>query len=122
MKHRSYLRVCILLGSIFVVGVTADEMKTRYEFALLDYLTMPEDKADEMTNAMLQTYSDAASDLIRQLHKRDMPNMAKVRIIYLLGELRVLAATGVLIENINLTAERMDPADRIARWGRYPAR
>lgn len=122
MKHRSYICVCILLGGILVLGVTGDEMKTRYEFALPDYRNMPEDKADEMTMAMLKTYSAATSDLIRQLHNRDMPNMARVKIIYLLGELRVLAATSVLIENINLTAERMDPADRIARWGPYPAR
>jgi len=122
MKQLFYLGICTLLVGILTLAVTGAEMKNRYEFALADYRTMPEDEADKMTMAMLQTYSAATSNLIRQLHDRNMPNMAKVKIIYLLGELRVLAATGVLIENINLTAERMDPKDRIARWGPYPAR
>jgi len=121
MKQLFYLGICTLLVGILTLAVTGAEMKTRYEFALADYRTMPEDEADQMTMAMLKTYSAATSELIRQLHVRNMPNMAKVKIIYLLGELRVLVATGVLIENINLTAERMDPKTRIARWGRHPA-
>ena len=122
MKQLSYLGICTLLVGILTLAVTGAEMKTRYEFALADYRTMPEDKADEMTMAMLKTYSAATSELIRQLHVRNMPNMAKVKIIYLLGELRVLVATGVLIKNIDLVAEQMDPKTRIARWGPYPAR
>ena len=121
MKHPFYSGICILLVNVVTLIVTAAEMKTSYEFALPEYRTMPEDKADEMTMAILKTYSAATSELIRQLHERNMPNMAKVKIIYLLGELRVLAATDVLIENINLTAERMDPKTRIAKWGRHPA-
>ena len=122
MKQLFYLGICTLLVGILTLAVTGAEMKTRYEFALADYRTMPEDEADQMTMAMLQTYSAATSHLIRQLHDRNMPNMAKVKIIYLLGELRVLGATGVLIENIDLVAEQMDPKTRIPRWGPYPAR
>lgn len=121
MKHPFYLGICILLVSVVTLVVTGAEIKTSYEFALPEYRTMPEDKADEMTMAILKTYYASTSELIRQLHGRNMPNMAKVKIIYLLGELRVLVATGVLIENINLTAERMDPKTRFPRWGRHPA-
>jgi hypothetical protein len=122
MKRSFYTGICILLAGVVALAVTGPETNNCYELVVPDYDAMPEAKADEMTLAMLKTYGAATSELIRQLHKPNMPNMAKVKIIYLLGELRVLAATGVLIENIDLAAERMDPKDRIARWGPYPAR
>jgi len=122
MKRSFYTGICILLAGVVALAVTGPETNNCYELVVPDYDAMPEAKADEMTLAMLKTYGAATSELIRQLHKPNMPNMAKVKIIYLLGELRVLAATGVLIKNINLAAERMDPKDRIARWGPYPAR
>jgi hypothetical protein len=80
------------------------------------------DEMDEVVEQGLKTYSKTVSDLVRRLKEPDTPNMAKVKVIYALGELRALGGRMVLIDNINLVAEHVDPALAIARWGRYPGR
>ncbi|MHC4867717.1 MAG: hypothetical protein ACYTEX_26905, partial [Planctomycetota bacterium] len=80
------------------------------------------DETDEVIEQAMKTYSRTVSDLARRLKEPDASNMTKVKMIYALGQLRALAARMILIENINLLAEQMDPTVRIARWGPYPAR
>lgn len=107
---------CLILGA-------GNKMGKVHQLLVPDYSAVPEDQADKMTNELLVAFNGAAGDLIAQLDGRPgLSNRAKVLIIYSLGGLRALRATWVLIENMNLVAERMDIKGGIARWGRYPAR
>jgi len=118
---KNMILILVAVGSVGV-AVGADELANRYEMVVPKYRDATDEEADEMTNAIVETYSKTKLELIDQLRDRSMPNMGKVRIIYLLGELRALRASTILIKNINLVADRVDPRVKIARWWPYPAR
>jgi hypothetical protein len=82
------------------------------------------DETDDLIEGILARYEQTVSDLIQRLKEPNLANMAKVKIVYALGELRALQARKILVKNINLMPERGAPAIdiAIARWGQYPAR
>ncbi|MHC4529921.1 MAG: hypothetical protein ACYS29_18790 [Planctomycetota bacterium] len=84
--------------------------------------TRNEDAVDQMVDGVVKGYNETVGSLRRQLKQPNLPNMTKVKVAYALGELRAREGTWVLMENINLVAERGDLAIDIARWGQYPAR
>jgi hypothetical protein len=121
-KRKATCIVALAFLSCLILGA-GNQMGKVHQLIVPDYSAAPEDQAEEMTNELLAAVGGAAGDLIAQLTSHaGLSNRAKVLIIYSLGELRVLRATWVLIENIDLVAESMDPKKRIARWDRYPAR
>ncbi len=61
------------------------------------------------------------NDLVRQLGDATVSNEGKVYAIYLLGQLRAAPAVTVLLEHLDLRANKTDPAGGIGRWGTYPA-
>ena len=57
---------------------------------------------DKQTNAFAEAHRLMIGRMIGELRRAELSNASRVRLVYLLGELRSPKATWILIENINL--------------------
>ena len=85
-------------------------------FKLLDATT-----TEKRVGETITAYNDAIRDIVNQLNQNGLSNEAKVYCIYLLGQLHAAEGVSVLIDKIETEANKVDPKDRIGRWGKYPA-
>lgn len=123
MKADQALLLCTCVP--FIIGITlcgegAPKPK-EFPMTVPDFAATPGEELDEAVNRVAQSYHGAALELVRQLRKGGLPNDRTVYLVYLLGQLRAVYAVTILIDNIHLEAEKVDPKDRIGRWGPYPA-
>lgn len=77
----------------------------------------------KMTDELLAAYNRTVHELVRQLEEdKNLSNYAKCQICYVLGTMRAQRAVSVLVENIDLKAEKVAPKDQLPRWFSHPAR
>lgn len=90
-------------------------------FSIPDFTTASEKQGDDAAAQLLQSFDKLTGELIRQLEDHKSSANAKTLAAYLLGELSARRAVGILADNIDLKAPRVDLKDREGRWGEYPA-
>jgi len=76
---------------------------------------------DASVNNAVHAYYDAVDEILRQMRQENLSNEGKVYCAYLLGELRAAKAISILLKNIDLKAEKIDPKIAGVRWNVYPA-
>ncbi len=118
---KTLIGLMIFSSAIFLYGGgDAKKSGTEYSIRVDQYSKLTRLESDKATEQLLKTHADVAGDLIGQLQQNPSAE-TKVYLIYLLGQIRDVRAVGVLTDNIDHKAPKLDLASRIARWGDYPA-
>lgn len=115
------MRRTVLLITLILVPIAAADVTVTVGGKTVD--PFKKDAVDQMVDGVVRQYNEMVGNLRRELKQPNLPNMTKVKVAYALGELRAREGISVLIDNINLIAERGDRTVGIGRWlSEYPAR
>jgi len=115
--------VACAIGASFLSACSSEVEKTDgIVFPMPDFRHATPAILDRQTDEAVKVREDIINQLMGNLRRPGLTNAAKVRIVYLLGKLRAIRATGILIRNINLRDENPPPSLRLPRWFQYPAR
>jgi len=118
------MKKCIVLMVLVLTNVSTAAVTIRAGEGPNAVVIDLKDEWDGKVGKVLEEYHVTTSELISSLGEPNLPDKAKVKIVYALGKLRALRATPVLIENINLggVSTHLSMDIRIPPWGQYPAR
>lgn len=124
MKNKVILLVAVAFFAI--VGISAsgekEEMSEKIIVEIPKFNEVTSEQAKDFTNNTVAAYDKIISELLSQLRETKLNNESKVNIIYILGSYRAIKAAGILVDLIDLRAEKVDPkVGGIGRWGPYPA-
>ncbi len=125
MQNGVFRVLFVPVFALWEAAVSGGEMPKQFTIAIPDYGSGQTDEKvlDKQTEAILETHRDLVAELTGQLRSKTLSNASRVYIVYLLGELRPAdpSAITLLIENVDLVAEKTDLRIRPPRWSSHPA-
>lgn len=114
------LMICAVMSSLLLCLAAADPLPSAVDtIPLFSQLTAKE--AEMASNRIEGNYISTIDELAWQANNKNTPTDKRVRILNILGTLRSVKASRLLIQYIDITSPNQDPSLHLPEWGTYPA-